>query len=59
MKKQLGKLDYILAHYDIRLLITGHGNATSDVIEMRKRQLESLDYIQKMRNLFVRIIKLE
>ena len=50
-EKTVGKLDYILAHYSIKLLVTGHGNATSDVVEMRKRQQDALDYIQGLRKM--------
>lgn len=48
-EKTMRKLDYILEHYDVRLLITGHGNPTSDIFEMKKRQREALEYIQKLR----------
>ena len=43
------KLDNILSEYDLQLLVTGHGNPTTHVSEMKKRQQDSLDYIQKMR----------
>jgi hydroxyacylglutathione hydrolase len=47
------KLDSILSEYPIELLVTGHGNATRDRSEMKKRQQDSLDYIHKMRELVV------
>ena len=48
-EKTILKLDPILAQYPIKLLVTGHGNATRDPSEMKKRQLDSLEYIRKMR----------
>nr|WP_246439208.1 MBL fold metallo-hydrolase [Bacillus benzoevorans] len=52
-EKTIGKLDDILDHFDIRLLVTGHGNPTSDRLAMRKRQQVAQDYIQKMRKLIM------
>ncbi|MFZ0444427.1 MAG: MBL fold metallo-hydrolase [Bacillus sp. (in: firmicutes)] len=48
-EKTILKLDDILSHFDIKLLVTGHGNPTSDTREMKKRQQDSLEYIVKMR----------
>jgi hydroxyacylglutathione hydrolase len=48
-EKTILKLDPILTDYPIQLLVTGHGNATRDRSEMKKRQLDSLEYIHKMR----------
>lgn len=48
------KLDYILENYDIRLLVTGHGNAASEIFEMKKRQRDSLNYIQNVRKLIIK-----
>ena len=48
-EKTILKLDDILSHFDIKLLVTGHGNPTSDTTEMKKRQQDSLEYIVKMR----------
>ena len=50
-EKTVGKLDYILVQYPIKLLVTGHGNATSDVIEMKKRQQDALEYIQGLKEM--------
>ena len=48
-EKTILKLDDILSNFDIKLLVTGHGNPTSDTTEMKKRQQDSLEYIVKMR----------
>ncbi len=48
-EKSVMKLDPILSQFDIQLLVTGHGNPTRDVSEMKKRQQDSLQYIHKMR----------
>ncbi|MBM4763023.1 MBL fold metallo-hydrolase [Bacillus sp. B15-48] len=48
-EKTLLKLDDILEHYPIKLLVTGHGTPTRDHAEMQKRQQDSLKYIHKMR----------
>ena len=48
-EKTILKLDDILSNFDIKLLVTGHGNPTSDTREMKKRQQDSLEYIVKMR----------
>ena len=48
-EKTILKLDDILSHFDIKLLVTGHGNPTSNTTEMKKRQQDSLEYIVKMR----------
>ena len=45
----IGKLDRILSEHDIKLLMTGHGNVTSDRDEMKRRQLASLTYIRELR----------
>jgi hydroxyacylglutathione hydrolase len=50
-EKTILKLDPILSEYPIQLLVTGHGNATRDRSEMKKRQQDSLEYIHKMREL--------
>ncbi|WP_077212621.1 MBL fold metallo-hydrolase [Bacillus dakarensis] len=52
-EKTVLKLDYILEHYPINLLVTGHGTPTRDFAEMKKRQHDSLDYIHKMREFVV------
>jgi glyoxylase-like metal-dependent hydrolase (beta-lactamase superfamily II) len=52
-EKTIRKLDYILEHYDIRLLVTGHGNPTNAILDMKKRQKEALDYIQRMRKFII------
>jgi len=49
-EKTILKLDDILSHFDIKLLVTGHGNPTSNTTEMKKRQQDSLEYIVKMRD---------
>jgi hydroxyacylglutathione hydrolase len=48
-EKTILKLDDIICHFDIKLLVTGHGNPTRDRTEMKKRQQDSLEYIVKMR----------
>jgi len=48
-EKTILKLDGILAEYPVKLLVTGHGNATRSCSEMKKRQEDSLNYIYKMR----------
>jgi hydroxyacylglutathione hydrolase len=48
-EKTILKLDDIISHFDIKLLVTGHGNPTKDRTEMKKRQQDSLEYIVKMR----------
>jgi hydroxyacylglutathione hydrolase len=48
-EKTISKLNYILDHYDIRLFVTGHGNPTCHLSEIRKRQQDSFRYIQQMR----------
>jgi len=53
-EKTIEKMDNILENYRIRLLVTGHGNATSDVVEMKERQRDSLDYIQKLRKYVIK-----
>lgn len=45
----LRKLDDILTYCQLRLLIPGHGNATNDLLEIKKRQKEALIYIQQTR----------
>lgn len=47
--KTLSKVDFILKNHDINLLITGHGDCTSDYKEIKKRELESRDYIESLR----------
>lgn len=48
-EKTMIKLDEILSKFNIQLLVTGHGNPTRDIAEMRNRQQSSLEYIEKMR----------
>lgn len=43
------KLNEILFQFEIKLLVTGHGNPTTSTKEMIKRQQNSLEYIVKMR----------
>lgn len=43
------KLESILDQHDIRMLVTGHGNYTTDKGEMMKRHKDSLNYIHTMR----------
>ncbi|WP_428909008.1 MBL fold metallo-hydrolase [Niallia sp. Krafla_26] len=43
------KLDYMLNNYRIKILVTGHGNPTRHVSNMKKRQQDSLQYIEQMR----------
>ena len=45
------KLDDIVRKYTVKILITGHGNPTRDIVEMKKRQQDSLQYIRQMRKL--------
>jgi hydroxyacylglutathione hydrolase len=45
----LRKVDYILKHHSIRLLIPGHGQITEDLQEIKRRQEESLSYIRDLR----------
>lgn len=48
-EKTVLKLETILQRHDIKMLLTGHGNETAHIVEMKKRQLDALRYIQKMR----------
>ena len=50
-EESIVKLDYILSKYPIKILVPGHGNPTRDVVQMKKRQHESLQYIHQMREL--------
>ncbi|RYL88518.1 MBL fold metallo-hydrolase [Sporolactobacillus sp. THM7-4] len=50
-EKTLAKLDIIMKQIDIRLMIPGHGNYTTNKQEMKKRQSDSLNYLHFMRKL--------
>lgn len=52
-EKSILKLDTILSDYPINLLVTGHGNPTSDQLEMKRRQQDSLKYIRNLRELIL------
>jgi len=45
----LDKADYILKNHKIELLISGHGDCTSQLDEIKKRRDESIQYIQTLR----------
>lgn len=52
-EKTIRKLDDILANYSLKLLVTGHGNAASDTLDMKKRQNDALHYIQTLRKMVI------
>jgi len=45
----LDKVDYILKHHSIQLMIPGHGDCTSNQAEMLQRRADSMNYIQNIR----------
>ena len=48
-EETLTKLDGILERHTIRVLVPGHGEVTTDIGEMRKRQRRSFEYIHTLR----------
>lgn len=46
----LAKVDKILTHHAIKKLIPGHGNLTTSIKEIQKRQLENTKYILELKS---------
>ncbi|MEM9822953.1 MAG: MBL fold metallo-hydrolase [Bacteroidota bacterium] len=49
-EKTLEKVDYILRHHHVQLLVPGHGDHTTDQAEIQNRKEEDLKYIRRLRS---------
>ncbi|PWK14904.1 MBL fold metallo-hydrolase [Tumebacillus permanentifrigoris] len=49
-ERTMHKVEHILQHHEVSLLVPGHGSITEDCGEIRRRQQESLSYIAQVRD---------